>query len=131
MVMSQDSVQSISEAPNVREQPGPMHLTAAPLAYAEAKRPRFVAALEDFIRFPTVSAQPRHADDLQRCAVWIARHLRQIGLEHVKVISTRRHPIVYADWQHAPGRPTVLIYGHYDVQPPDPLHDGTRHRSSR
>jgi acetylornithine deacetylase/succinyl-diaminopimelate desuccinylase-like protein len=100
-----------------------MNLIAAPLAYAQAKRPRFVAELEDFICFPTVSAQPKHTDDLKRCATWLADHLRQIGLERVTVVPTAHHPIVYADWQHAPQCPTVLIYGHYDVQPPDPLHE--------
>jgi acetylornithine deacetylase/succinyl-diaminopimelate desuccinylase-like protein len=94
-------------------------LTAFPLA----SRSRFVAELKDFIRFPSVSAQPQHAGDLQQCAAWLADHLRQIGLEGVRVIPTQLHPIVYADWQRAPGRPTVLIYGHYDVQPVDPLHE--------
>ncbi len=98
-----------------------MNFIAAPLAYAQAKRPRFVAELAEFIRFPTVSAQPKHAGDLKECAVWLADHLRHVGLEHIKVIPTPRHPIVYADWLHAPDRPMVLVYGHYDVQPPDPL----------
>lgn len=87
----------------------------------EAKRRRFVAELKEFVRIPSVSAQPRHAADVRRCAAWLARHLEHVGLEHARVIETPRHPIVYADWLHAPGRPTVLVYGHYDVQPPDPL----------
>ena len=91
------------------------------LAYAQTHGQRFVAELKDFLRFPSVSAQPKHAGDVQQCAVWLADHLRQLGLERVQVIPTRRHPLVYAAWQHAPGRPTVLIYGHYDVQPADPL----------
>jgi acetylornithine deacetylase/succinyl-diaminopimelate desuccinylase-like protein len=100
-----------------------MPLAALPLAYARANRARFVAELEDFIRFPSVSAQPKHAKDLQECAAWLADYLRQIGLEHVQLVSTPRHPIVYADWQSAPAQPTVLLYGHYDVQPPEPLHE--------
>jgi acetylornithine deacetylase/succinyl-diaminopimelate desuccinylase-like protein len=76
--------------------------------------------LQDFVRFPSISAQPRHAADVRRCARWLAGHLRRIGLEHARVIPTARHPIVYAEWLHAPGRPTVLVYGHYDVQPVDP-----------
>src|SRR5262249_13602404 len=92
-----------------------------PLDYANAHRGRFLAELMEFVRFPTVSAQPEHAADLGRCAAWLADHLRGIGLEHVRVVPTRRHPLVYADWLRAPGRPTVLIYGHYDVQPVDPL----------
>jgi len=92
------------------------------LAYAHAERSQFLTELKKFVRFPTVSAQPKHADDLKKCAAWLANHLRRIGLERVTVVPTRRHALVYAEWQHAPGRPTMLIYGHYDVQPPDPLH---------
>jgi acetylornithine deacetylase/succinyl-diaminopimelate desuccinylase-like protein len=82
---------------------------------------RAAAELAEFVRFPSISAQPAHAADVRRCARWLARHLGRIGLNHVRVIATPRHPLVYADWLHAPGRPTVLIYGHYDVQPVDPL----------
>ena len=95
------------------------------LAYAQTERNRFVVELKRFIRFSSVSAQPQHAGDVKACAVWLANHLKQIGLDHAQVISTRGHPLVYADWLHAPGRPTVLIYGHYDVQPPDPLNEWT------
>jgi acetylornithine deacetylase/succinyl-diaminopimelate desuccinylase-like protein len=95
------------------------------LAYAKTQRNRFVSELMGFIRFSSVSAQPRHAGEVKACAVWLANHLGQIGLDHVRVISTRGHPLVYADWLHAPGRPTVLVYGHYDVQPPDPLNEWT------
>jgi acetylornithine deacetylase/succinyl-diaminopimelate desuccinylase-like protein len=91
------------------------------LAYARRHRPRFVAELKEFVRFPSVSNQPQHARDVRRCASWLASHLRRIGLEHVRIVPTSRHPIVYAAWQHARGRPTILIYGHYDVQPPEPL----------
>ena len=75
----------------------------------------------DFVRFPSVSAQPKHADDMKRCAAWLGKHLKKVGLEKVNVVPTQRHPVVYAEWLHAPGMPTVIIYGHYDVQPPDPL----------
>ena len=92
-----------------------------PIAYADSHRPRFLSELQDFVRFPSISAQPNHVNDVKQCAAWLANHLRQIGLDHVKVAPTRRHPIVCAEWRHAPGRPTVLIYGHYDVQPVDPL----------
>jgi acetylornithine deacetylase/succinyl-diaminopimelate desuccinylase-like protein len=91
------------------------------LTYAAVRHAQFLAELRDFVRFPTVSAQPRHAGDLKQCARWLARHLRRIGLRRVNVIPTRRHPLVYAEWLHAPSRPTVLIYGHYDVQPAEPL----------
>lgn len=91
------------------------------LSYVAQHRHRFLEELKAFVRFPTVSAQPNHADDLKKCAAWLADHLRKIGLQNIKVIPTSRHPVVYADWKQAPGRPTVLIYGHYDVQPAEPL----------
>ena len=93
------------------------------LNYANSNQSRFVNELAKFVRFPSVSSQPQHKDDLHRCAVWLAGHLRKIGLERVRVSSTPRHPIVYGEWRNAPGGPTVLIYGHYDVQPADPLHE--------
>ncbi len=89
--------------------------------FTSRQRARFLDELKHYIRFPTVSAQPKHAGELKRCAAWLAGHLRRIGLQGVKVIPTPRHPIVYAEWLAAPGRPTVLIYGHYDVQPVEPL----------
>jgi acetylornithine deacetylase/succinyl-diaminopimelate desuccinylase-like protein len=91
------------------------------LAYARRHRSRFVEELKCFVRFPSVSNQASHARDVGGCAGWLAAHLRQIGLEHVRIIPTRRHPIVHANWQGARGRPTILIYGHYDVQPAEPL----------
>jgi acetylornithine deacetylase/succinyl-diaminopimelate desuccinylase-like protein len=91
------------------------------VAYARDHRRQSLTELKEFIRFPSISAQPRHADDVKRCAQWLASHLRRIGFRDVAVISTPRHPIVHAAWRGAVGRPTVLIYGHYDVQPPDPL----------
>jgi acetylornithine deacetylase/succinyl-diaminopimelate desuccinylase-like protein len=91
------------------------------LAYTRTHRSQFLDELVRFVRFPSVSSQLQHRDDLRNCAAWLAGHLCQIGLEHVQVISTSRHPIVYADWLHAPGRSVILVYGHYDVQPVDPL----------
>src|SRR5258708_6239315 len=90
-------------------------------AYARSNRARFVAELTEFVRFASVSAQPQHADDVRNCAAWLAAHLRTVGFDRVQVIPTRGHPIIYADWLHVPGRPTVLVYGHYDVQPVDPI----------
>ncbi len=100
-----------------------MSFTENPITFALANCSRFVAELEHYVRFPTVSAQPKHAEDLKECAVWIANHLQQIGLEGVEIISTRLHPIIYGQWLHATGRPTVLIYGHYDVQPVEALNE--------
>jgi acetylornithine deacetylase/succinyl-diaminopimelate desuccinylase-like protein len=76
----------------------------------------------DFLRIPTISTLPDHAAEVRRGAEWLAGRLRLAGLEHVEVAGTDGHPVVYADWLHAgDGRPTVLVYGHYDVQPVDPL----------
>jgi acetylornithine deacetylase/succinyl-diaminopimelate desuccinylase-like protein len=93
------------------------------LAYAHGNGQRFEAELGAFIRFASVSAQPRHAGDIARCAVWLADHLTGLGLERVNVIRTPRHPIVFASWRSAPGAPTILFYGHYDVQPAEPLEE--------
>jgi len=92
-----------------------------PLAYAWANRARFVSELQEFVTFPSVSARRENAGDIGRCAEWLASHLREIGMQRVMVVPTRGHPIVYADWLGAPDRPTIIIYGHYDVQPADPL----------
>jgi acetylornithine deacetylase/succinyl-diaminopimelate desuccinylase-like protein len=93
------------------------------LNYARTRRATFIEELKTFLRFPTVSSQPQHANDLKNCAHWLANHLRHIGLPDVRVIPTGGHPIVYAAWQRAPRRPTLLIYGHYDVVPAEPLRE--------
>lgn len=90
------------------------------LNYARARRPAFVSALKEFLRFPSISSLPERAGDVKRCAHWLARHLENIGLQHVRFVPTRGHPIVYASWMQAIGRPTLIIYGHYDVLPAGP-----------
>src|SRR5262245_1038595 len=95
------------------------------LEYARAHRPRFVADLQEFVRLPSVSVEPQHASDVKRCATWLAGQLKKIGLERTCVTPTSRHPIVTASWLHAGDRPTILVYGHYDVQPVDPLGEWT------
>ena len=82
---------------------------------------RLLNELLDLLRIPSISTLPEHKDDVARAAQFVADRLKLAGLEHVQLIPTARHPLVYADWLHAPGKPTVLCYGHYDVQPPDPL----------
>jgi acetylornithine deacetylase/succinyl-diaminopimelate desuccinylase-like protein len=82
---------------------------------------RFLDELVEFLRIPSISTLPEHKLDVERAAHFISEKLTRAGLENVEVIQTRRHPLVYADWLHAPGKPTVLLYGHYDVQPPDPI----------
>jgi acetylornithine deacetylase/succinyl-diaminopimelate desuccinylase-like protein len=91
------------------------------LRFARARRSGFLDDLRSFVRFPSVSAQPAHAEDMGRCAAWLAHHLHRIGLAPVDVIATSGYPIVRAEWRHATGAPTVLVYGHYDVQPADPF----------
>ncbi|MBI2321460.1 MAG: dipeptidase, partial [Chloroflexi bacterium] len=86
---------------------------------------RFLDELVDLLRVPSISALSAHQADVERCAAHLAAHLRAIGLPRVEVWPTARHPTVYAEWIGAPGRPTVLVYGHYDVQPVDPLGEWT------
>lgn len=93
------------------------------LSYAYKNRLRFLGELKDFIRFPSVSGQPRHADDLKRCAAWLAEHLMRLGMKRTRVVPTQGPPIVCSDSEQTAGRPTVLIYGHYDVQPADPIRE--------
>jgi acetylornithine deacetylase/succinyl-diaminopimelate desuccinylase-like protein len=85
--------------------------------HAEAR----LESYKELVRIPSISALPQHAADCRRAAEWIVADLDRIGMDHAEVISTDGHPIVYADWLHAAGAPTVLVYCHYDVQPVDPL----------
>ncbi len=89
--------------------------------YVRDNAPRFLAELKELLRIPSISTLPDHDRDTHRAAEFVAEKLRAAGMENVEVIETGHHPLVYADWLHAPGKPTVLCYGHYDVQPPDPL----------
>lgn len=90
-------------------------------AYVDANRKRFLDELTSFLRIPSISTLPENRGDIDRAAAFVAEALRAAGLENVEIIPTDHHPLVYADWLHAPGKPTVLCYGHYDVQPVDPL----------
>jgi acetylornithine deacetylase/succinyl-diaminopimelate desuccinylase-like protein len=80
-----------------------------------------LATLFELVRIPSVSADPRHAADVRRAAAFVADRWREAGPLDVVVHETERHPVVTAAWHGAPGAPTVLVYGHYDVQPPDPV----------
>jgi acetylornithine deacetylase/succinyl-diaminopimelate desuccinylase-like protein len=93
----------------------------ASLDFAREQRDRFVEQLDHFLRIPSISTLPEYAPEIHRAADWLTVQLTRIGLENAHVFETVGHPIVYADWLHAAGAPTVLIYGHYDVQPVDPL----------
>jgi acetylornithine deacetylase/succinyl-diaminopimelate desuccinylase-like protein len=96
-------------------------MSAATDAFVRKNRDRLLSELKDFVRIPSISTLPEHAGDIERAAAFVADSLRRAGMENVEIIPTGGHPLVYADWLHAPGKPTVLCYGHYDVQPADPL----------
>jgi acetylornithine deacetylase/succinyl-diaminopimelate desuccinylase-like protein len=86
----------------------------------ESRKHQSIALLKEFLAIPSVSTKPEHKEDMQRCATWIADLLSFAALE-ASVLPTPGHPIVVAKNKHQPGRPTILLYGHYDVQPPEPL----------
>jgi acetylornithine deacetylase/succinyl-diaminopimelate desuccinylase-like protein len=90
-------------------------------AHLEATREERLESYLGFLRLPSISALPSHAGDCRRAAEWIAAELTRIGFDNAEASTTPGHPIVYADWLHAKGAPTVLVYCHYDVQPVDPL----------
>jgi acetylornithine deacetylase/succinyl-diaminopimelate desuccinylase-like protein len=94
---------------------------AAIEAHLAATRADRLESYKAFLRIPSISALPEHAQDCRRAAEWLATALTDAGLEHADVAETGGHPVVYADWLHASDAPTVLVYGHYDVQPVDPL----------
>jgi len=91
------------------------------LDYLEQHRDEALKQLGDFLKIESISSIPAHKGDVRRAAEWLAERLKEAGLENVKVMETAGHPVVYGDWLHAENAPTVLIYGHYDVQPVDPL----------
>ena len=93
----------------------------AALTFAKANQAAALDELKAFLRIPSISTLPDHAADVRRAAEFLAAELTRIGMQNVEVIQTPGHPLVYADHLHAPGKPTVLCYGHFDVQPPDPL----------
>jgi acetylornithine deacetylase/succinyl-diaminopimelate desuccinylase-like protein len=96
-------------------------MSSSAVAFARANHPRFLDELKTLLRIPSVSTLPEHKEDCRRAAEMLAGELRRIGMENVRLIETEGHPLVYADWLHAAGKPTALVYGHYDVQPADPL----------
>lgn len=93
------------------------------LSYVESNKKRYLKELVDYLSIPSISTLNSYKDEVKRCAVFAADHLKGIGMKKVKVFKTKKHPIVYAEWMGAKGKPTILIYGHYDVQPVDPLEE--------
>jgi len=96
-------------------------VSSTAVSFARENNPRFLDELKSLLRIPSISTLPEHKDDCRRAAQTIATELTRIGMENVRLIETKGHPLVYADWLHAAAKPTVLVYGHYDVQPADPL----------
>ncbi|MDE0180105.1 MAG: dipeptidase [Caldilineaceae bacterium] len=95
-------------------------------AYLRSAEAQLLSELCDWLRIPSVSTLPQHKEDIERAAGWLARKMTAVGLENVELIRSGGHPIVYADWLHAGSdAPTLLVYGHYDVQPADPLEQWT------
>jgi len=91
------------------------------IEYIQERRSAFVEELKGFLRIPCVSTKSEHKADMLKAAEWLVERMRGMGLEHVEILPTAGHPVVYADWLHAAGKPTALVYGHYDVQPAEPL----------
>lgn len=89
--------------------------------YFSEKRETHLEELKQFLRIPSISSLSEHKSDMVDAANWLAQSMKKAGLENISIDETNGHPVVYADWLHAEGKPTMLIYGHYDVQPVDPL----------
>ena len=90
--------------------------------YLDAHQPRFIEELSDFLRIPSVSAKPENVDDVRAAGQWVVDRLKAAGIENAEMFDTAGHPVVCADWLHAgPEKPTILIYGHFDVQPAEPF----------
>ncbi|MCC7161935.1 MAG: dipeptidase [Anaerolineae bacterium] len=101
-------------------------MSQTPIEYLESHRETFLAELKAFLALETISTLSEHRPDIQRGAEWVSENLEVMGFEHVEIMPTgqgRGQPLVYADWLHADGAPTVLVYGHFDVQPVDPLNE--------
>lgn len=91
------------------------------ISYINSNITNYVNELMDYIRIPSISTLESHKNEMQRCAQFVCNKIKDAGMNRVEIFQTDGHPIVYGEWLEAPGKPTVLIYGHYDVQPVDPL----------
>ena len=100
-------------------------MATATFEYYHANHDKFLEGFKNFLRIPSISTLPEHEADIRRAAEFLAGELRGMGMDGVEIIEGKegQHPLVYAEWLKAHGKPTLLIYGHYDVQPPDPLEE--------
>jgi acetylornithine deacetylase/succinyl-diaminopimelate desuccinylase-like protein len=94
---------------------------ALALQYAHEHKEAFLSSLKELVSIPSVSTDPERAGDIRKAADWVAARLKNLGMNNVQIFPTGRHPVVYGEWLEVKGAPTVLIYGHYDVQPVDPI----------
>lgn len=90
-------------------------------SYLADNKGRFLDELLDFLRIPSISSLPDHAEDVKQAGEWVMARMEAAGIENIQMMPTGGHPVVYGDWLHAEGQPTIMIYGHFDVQPVDPL----------
>jgi len=90
-------------------------------SYLADHQQQFLDELAEFIRIPSISALPAHTADVKQAAQWVANRLKAAGVENVEILATGGHPVVYGNWLHAGDKPTILIYGHFDTQPVDPV----------
>ncbi len=90
--------------------------------FINVNRDRYIDEMKRYLAIPSISALPEHKGDVRKCAEWTADEMRRVGLQNVRLEETPGHPVVYGEWLGAPGKPTILFYGHYDVQPVDPIH---------
>ena len=91
------------------------------IGFVNSNKDRYLTELKEFLAIPSVSSQKNHDGDTRNCAQWVADEMRRVGMQNAEIFETPGHPIVYSEWLGAPGKPTVLFYGHYDVQPVDPI----------
>jgi len=91
------------------------------IGYIKNNKQNYIEELKEFLRIPSISTLAENKDDVARCAQFVSDNLKKIGLSRVEIFKTEGHPLIYGEWLGAPGKPTILIYGHYDVQPVDPV----------
>src|SRR5213076_1613619 len=89
--------------------------------FIDSRQEQHLTELNEFLRIPSVSAKSEHKPDIERAARWVADNLRSAGFKSIEIVPTAMHPLVYTESLEAPGKPTILFYGHYDVQPAEPL----------
>jgi acetylornithine deacetylase/succinyl-diaminopimelate desuccinylase-like protein len=91
------------------------------IKYIESNADNYLGELKEYLRIPSISTSSSHKKHMTTCAKFVSKKLKDAGMSKIKIIPTKGHPLVYGEWMKAPDKPTVLIYGHYDVQPVDPL----------